>query len=96
MMSQGFYEGIYTFQTALIRKYTKFIFKNKKGRKIMLTITARIFKDNQLVGYQLSDGNVSRRFSKLETWMYAKNKVIANVIATGTGTSSDPYVVQTN
>ena len=50
----------------------------------MLTITARIFKDNQLVGYQLSDGNVSRRFSKLETWMYAKNKVIANVIATGT------------
>lgn len=50
----------------------------------MLVITARIFKDNQLVGYQLSDGNVLRRFSKLETWMYAKNKVIANVIATGT------------
>ena len=47
MMSQGFYEGIYTFQTALIRKYTKFIFKNEKAPK-SLEIEKSL--DNQVGG----------------------------------------------
>lgn len=50
----------------------------------MLTITARIFKDNQLIGYQLSDGRQTQLFSKLDTWKYAKNKQILNVVASGT------------
>ena len=50
----------------------------------MLVITARIFKDNQLIGYQLSDGRQTQLFSKLDTWKYAKNKQILNVVASGT------------
>lgn len=50
----------------------------------MLVITARIFKDNQLVGYQLSDGSQTQSLSKLDTWMYAKNKQIMDVVASGT------------
>ena len=50
----------------------------------MLTVTARLFKDNQLVGYRLSDGQSTQDFTKQQAWTYAKNKQIANVVATGT------------
>lgn len=50
----------------------------------MLVVTARLFKDNQLVGYRLSDGQSIQDFTKQQTWLYAKNKQIINVIATGT------------
>lgn len=60
----------------------------------MLVITARIFKDNQLVGYQLSDGSQTQSLSKLDTWMYAKNKQIMNVVATGT--AENPGLSGTN
>lgn len=50
---------------------------------IMLRVTARLFKDNQLVGYRLSDGQQQRDLTIPETWMYAKNKMIENVRATG-------------
>lgn len=49
----------------------------------MLRVTARLFKDNQLVGYRLSDGQQQRDLTIPETWMYAKNKMIENVRATG-------------
>ena len=55
-----------------------------KGEKKMLVITARLFKDGQLVGYRLTDGNQVQDFTKQQTWMYAKNKQIMNVIASGT------------
>lgn len=50
----------------------------------MLVVTARLFKDNQLVGYRLSDGQSTQDFTKQQAWTYAKNKQIANVVATGT------------
>lgn len=49
----------------------------------MLVVTARLFKDNQLVGYRLSDGQSTKDFTKQQAWLYAKNKQIANVVATG-------------
>lgn len=60
----------------------------------MLTVTARIFNDTQLVGYRLSDGNQERDFTKLQAWVFAKNKQILNVIATGN--ESDPGLSGTN
>ena len=53
------------------------------GDKNMLVVTARLFKDNQLVGYRLSDGQSAKDFTKQQAWLYAKNKQIANVVATG-------------
>lgn len=50
----------------------------------MLVVTARLFKDNQLVGYRLSDGQSTQDLTKQQAWMYAKNKQIFNVVATGT------------
>lgn len=49
----------------------------------MLTVTARIFSNNQLVGYRLSDGQSTQELTKIQAWTYAKNKQIANVVATG-------------
>ncbi len=49
----------------------------------MLVVTARLFKDNQLVGYQLSDGQSTQDCTKQQAWYYAKNKQILNVVATG-------------
>ncbi len=49
----------------------------------MLTVTARIFSNNQLVGYRLSDGQSTQDLTKIQAWTYAKNKQIANVVATG-------------
>ena len=60
----------------------------------MLTIIARLFKDNQLVGYRLSDGQREQDFTKQQAWLYAKNKQILNVVATGT--QEDPGLSGTN
>lgn len=60
----------------------------------MLVVTARLFKDNQLVGYRLSDGQKQQDFTKQQAWMYAKNKQILNV--TATGTEVDPGISGTN
>lgn len=49
----------------------------------MLTVTARIFSNNQLVGYRLSDGQSTHDLTKIQAWTYAKNKQIANVVAIG-------------
>lgn len=49
----------------------------------MLTVTARIFSNNQLVGYRLSDGQSTQDLTKIQAWAYAKNKQIANVVAIG-------------
>lgn len=55
----------------------------------MLQITARLFKNNQLVGYQLTDGQEIQNTDRLLTWLYAKNKQILNVVATGSRTNLD-------
>lgn len=60
----------------------------------MLQITARLFKDGQLVGYRLTDGNQTQDLTKIQTWMYAKNKQIINV--TAAGTQDDPQLSGTN
>lgn len=60
----------------------------------MLAVTARLFKDNQLVGYRLSDGQAIQDFTKQQAWLYAKNKQILNVVATGT--EADPGLSGTN
>jgi len=60
----------------------------------MLVVTARLFKDNQLVGYRLSDGQSTQDLTKQQVWVYAKNKQIINVIATGT--EIEPVISGTN
>ena len=50
----------------------------------MLVVTARLFKDNQLVGYRFSDGQTTQDLTKQQAWAYAKNKQIVSVVATGT------------
>lgn len=60
----------------------------------MLVVTARLFKDNQLVGYRLSDGQQEQNLSVLQAWMYAKNKQVQNVVAIGN--QSDPGLSGTN
>ena len=60
----------------------------------MLVVTARLFKDNQLVGYRLSDGQSTQDLTKQQAWIYAKNKQIVNVIATGT--ADEPSISGTN
>ena len=73
----------------------KFCFYFRKGRAFkMLQITARVFKDNQLVGYRLTDGNQTQDLTKVQTWMYAKNKQIINV--TAAGTQDNPSLSGTN
>ncbi len=60
----------------------------------MLVVTARLFKDNQLVGYRLSDGQSTQDLTKQQVWVYAKNKQITNVIAVGT--EAEPSISGTN
>lgn len=50
----------------------------------MLQLTARLFKDGQLIGYQATDGNSTANLTKQEAWMYAKHKQVFNVTASGT------------
>ena len=61
---------------------------------MMLKVTARVFKCNTLIGYEISDGQATKFCSKSEAWYYAKNKQIINVIATGT--QNDPGISGTN
>ncbi len=49
----------------------------------MLAITARLFKDNQLVGYRITDGQQELDVTRLQAWMYAKQRQIMNVKAIG-------------
>lgn len=60
----------------------------------MLQITARLFKEGQLVGYRLTDGTQTQDLTKIQAWMYAKNKQIINV--TATGTQDDPQLSGVN
>lgn len=60
----------------------------------MLTITARVMNGTSVVGYQLSDGVSTQLATKEQAWMYAKNKQIYNVIATGD--QSNPGLSGTN
>lgn len=59
----------------------------KKGGKIMLQVTARVFDNNQLVGYQISDGQQTQLFTRQQAWVFAKNKQLLNVTATGDETN---------
>lgn len=60
----------------------------------MLTITARVMNGTSVVGYQLSDGVQTQLATKEQAWLYAKNKQIYNVIATGD--QSNPGLSGTN
>lgn len=53
----------------------------------MLQVTARVFDNNQLVGYQITDGQQTQLFTKQQAWIYAKNKQLLNVVATGDETN---------
>lgn len=50
----------------------------------MIQLTARIFQDGQVIGYQATDGTQTRNLTKQEAWAYAKQKHIINVVASGT------------
>ena len=56
----------------------------------MLQIIARITQGTEVVGYQLTDGSMTQSVSKGEAWTYAKNKMISNVV--GTGTEDSPVL----
>lgn len=49
----------------------------------MLQVTARVFKDNQLVGYNVTDGQMEQTITKTQAWIFAKDKQLFNVVATG-------------
>lgn len=53
----------------------------------MLQVTARVFDNNQLVGYQISDGSQTQLFTRQQAWVFAKNKQLLNVTATGDETN---------
>lgn len=53
----------------------------------MLQVTARVFDNNQLVGYQISDGQQTQLFTRQQAWVFAKNKQLLNVTATGDETN---------
>ena len=40
----------------------------------MLQITARLFKDNQLYGYRITDGQQIIDATKAQAWLFAKKK----------------------
>lgn len=62
----------------------------------MLEITARLFKDNQLVGYRITDGQQEQDFNKMQTWMFAKQNQIANVKVIGNGDNGEYGLSGTN
>ncbi|MCM1542119.1 MAG: hypothetical protein NC121_12790 [Blautia sp.] len=49
----------------------------------MLQVTARVFDNNQLVGYQITDGSQTQLFTRQQAWLFAKNRQLINVVATG-------------
>jgi len=53
----------------------------------MLQVTARVFDNNQLVGYQITDGSQTQLFTRQQAWTFAKNKQLINVVATGDETN---------
>lgn len=53
----------------------------------MLQVTARVFDNNQLVGYQITDGSQTQLFTRQQAWIFAKNKQLMNVVATGDETN---------
>jgi len=53
----------------------------------MLQVTARVFDNNQLVGYQITDGQQTQLFTRQQAWTFAKNKQLLNVVATGDETN---------
>ena len=57
----------------------------------MLRVIARIFDDNQLVGYLLTDGRVEKPVTREQAWKYAKNKMIENVLAVGSANVQTPF-----
>ena len=60
----------------------------------MLQITARLYDVNgNLKGYQITDGKGYRILSKVQIWVLAKNKEIANVSASGTRENPQIYGV---
>lgn len=61
----------------------------------MLAITARLFDENgKLVGYAVTDGQQTKQLSRIDTWSYAKQKMIMNV--TASGDVNDPTISGTN
>lgn len=61
----------------------------------MLAITARLFDENgKLVGYAVTDGQQTKQLSRLDTWNYAKQKMVMNV--TASGDVNDPIISGTN
>lgn len=61
----------------------------------MIQVTARIFDNSQLVGYEVQDQTGQKtQMSKLDLWMYAKNKQVANV--TASGNPENPTISGTN
>ena len=62
----------------------------------MLQITARLFKDNQLYGYRITDGQQIIDATKAQAWLFAKQKEILNVNATGSGNEGDYGLTGTN
>lgn len=61
----------------------------------MLAITARLFDENgKLAGYAVTDGQQTKQLSRLDTWNYAKQKMIMNV--TASGDVNDPVISGTN
>lgn len=62
----------------------------------MLQITARLFKDNQLYGYRITDGQQIIDATKSQAWLFAKQKEILNVNATGSGNEGDWGLTGTN
>ena len=66
----------------------------KGDKTTMLTITARLFKDGQLVGYRITDEQQTQDLTKAQLWVYAKNKQINNIMATGT--QENPIISGTN
>lgn len=61
----------------------------------MLAITARLFDENgKLVGYAVTDGQQTKQLSRIDTWGYAKQKMITNVVASGD--ANDPTISGTN
>lgn len=60
----------------------------------MFTVIARILSNNQLVGYRLSDGIQQRDATKIETWVFAKKRLINDVIASGN--ELNPVISGTN
>ncbi|MCM1219500.1 MAG: hypothetical protein NC548_33895 [Lachnospiraceae bacterium] len=62
----------------------------------VITITARLFKNNQLWGYRITDGQSTIDVNREQAWMYAKQKRVANVTAVGSGGNGDYGLSGTN